>query len=430
VFGCFWAALAAPTGFAPIIGASILAYRSWKVVYWIPFALNLLALFLVYLFYHPLNQRIKVVDKTRWQLLASLDHVSGGLIGFGTALALIGVELGEFNLGWRDSRTLGCVVAGMFLLLGCVVPWGFLMRKRLPYPMLPRAVWGRYRRYSLNMVPLGFLALIASTAIFLWPLMVEVLYEHDPIKGGWLSSAPLITGVFLAPVFGWMLQKFGYQSNWIVTCLAASLTLLTGVQVVITPTSKTASTVLACLANVAWTGLVIAFGAIFQLVPHRYLGTSTAIYLWLRTCVNAAGALIFPTILKNYLPKNIVRYVAIPLAKAGVNPVLIPQLIQALTSGNTKSPVLGQVPLPALLVAGEGIKWAYVHTFRLIFYSTIAWGVCGTVVAALTKSYGSELTPVVDTELLEGLHFNAKHDTGEGTVIRQEEYVTHFDALD
>jgi len=296
--------------------------------------------------------------------------------------------------------------------------------------MLPRAVWSHYRRYSLNMVPLGFLALIASTATFLWPLIVEVLYEHDPIKGGWLSSAPLITGVFLAPVFGWILQKFGYQSNWIVTCLAASLTLLTAVQVVITPSSKTASTVLACLANVAWTGLVIGFGAIFQLVPHRYLGTSTAIYLWLRTCVNAAGALIFPTILKNYLPKNIVRYVAIPLAKAGVNPALIPQLIEALTSGNTKSPVLGQVPLPALLVAGEGIKWAYVHTFRLIFYSTIAWGVCGTVVAALTKSYGSELTPLVDTELLEGLHFNAKHDRGEGTVIRQEEYVTHFDALD
>jgi hypothetical protein len=41
-----------------------------------------------------------VVDKTRWQLLASLDYVSGGLIGFGTALALIGVELGEFNFGW------------------------------------------------------------------------------------------------------------------------------------------------------------------------------------------------------------------------------------------------------------------------------------------------------------------------------------------
>jgi hypothetical protein len=184
------------------------------------------------------------------------------------------------------------------------------------------------------------------------------------------------------------------------------------------------------LANVAWTGLLVGFGAIFQLVPHRYLGTSTAIYLWLRTCVHAAGALIFPTTLKDNLPKYIVRDVAIPLAKAGVSPLLIPQLIEALTSGDTKSPVLGQVPLLALLAAGEGIKWAYVHTFRLIFYSTLAWGVCGTVAAALTISYGSELTPVVDTELLEGLHFNAKHDTGEGTVIRQEEYITHFDELD
>jgi MFS family permease len=95
------------------------------------------------------------------------------------------------------------------------------------------------------MVPLGFLALIASTGVFLWPLMVRVLFEQDSIKAGWLSSAPLITGVFVAPVFGWMFQKFGYQSNWIITCLAASLTLLTAVQAVVsksisrvTPSSK------------------------------------------------------------------------------------------------------------------------------------------------------------------------------------------------
>ncbi|EXJ82855.1 hypothetical protein A1O3_06670 [Capronia epimyces CBS 606.96] len=423
VFGCFWASLAPSEGFAPVIGATIIAYRSWRLMYWIPVALNFLSFILVYLFYHPLDQHVREVGKTAWQQLASLDYVSGALVGFGTALALIGVSLAEYTLGWRDSRALGCVVAGAVLLVGGVGPWEYFMRHRLHYPMYPSTALSNFRGYTLNLIPTAAVTLIASTGAFMWPVLVQTLFERDPVKASWLVAAPMIAGVFLAPVFGWIFQRFAYQSNWIITCLSALLTTFTALQAVVTPHSKVASTLLACLVNVAWTGLLVGFAAVFMLVPHRYLGTSTTTYARLRVCIHAGGALIFPTMLKNTIPRYLVRHVAMPLMALGVNPVLIPKVIAALTSSTSDKTVLGELSSEQLSTAVNGAKWAAVHTYRIIFFSTLAWGGAGTAIVALTKSFGPEMTPAVEIELLEGLHINVEHDTGKGPVIGQEQWL-------
>ncbi|KAH0835288.1 trichothecene efflux pump [Fonsecaea pedrosoi] len=422
-FGCLWASSAPAQAFGPIIAASITLHQSWRVAFWIPFALNLLALVLIFFWYHPLDQHVKEKGKTRWQQLLSLDWIGCSLIAFGAQLALVGAAFGLFIYPWGNAKTLGPLVVGIVMIVS-IIPFEYFMRLRLPYPMYPRSIFRQFRRYTLFLAPSLLCALVASSTSVIWPQQVQLLYTKDTLKAGWFASAPQITGVFLAPIYGRVLQRLGRYSNWLMMGLCVLLTLFAALQAIVSEGSLAASTVLACLVNASYSGLLVGFTSVFQFVPHHYLGTSVMTHFFLRAIGNFAGSLVYSLVLTNKLKDYVVSEVAIPLAHLGVDPSLIPVVLEALTTGAATNPVLSKLSPQALQIAILGVKTAFIKSFKIVYYSTLSFGLVSTILIAFTTDSGPQLQPIVDIRIVEGGHFNVKYDTGKGTIIDDRPWVS------
>jgi hypothetical protein len=77
-----------------------LATSSWRNTYYIPLALQALALVLVFLFYRPINQFIREEGKTPYQQFLSLDWVGFFLLVAGLLLFLLGISFGGHFYPW------------------------------------------------------------------------------------------------------------------------------------------------------------------------------------------------------------------------------------------------------------------------------------------------------------------------------------------
>ena len=76
------------------------ARYNWRDTYWIPFGLNIIALILTFLFYHPRNQYIRETDRTRWQQVLDLDWGGTFLFTAGLVLFLLGISFGGTTYSW------------------------------------------------------------------------------------------------------------------------------------------------------------------------------------------------------------------------------------------------------------------------------------------------------------------------------------------
>jgi hypothetical protein len=81
----------------------ILTKSTWKNIYWIPLGLQVATLVLVFLFYRPIDQRIREEGDTTFQQFCSLNVV--GLLFFGTVLLafLLGISFGGQIPPWYVS---------------------------------------------------------------------------------------------------------------------------------------------------------------------------------------------------------------------------------------------------------------------------------------------------------------------------------------
>jgi len=70
-----------------------------------------------------------------------------------------------------------------------------------------------------------------------------------------------------------------------------------------------------------------------------------------------------------------------------------------------------------------------VHSLRLVYLVSIAFGVVGTVIVCFSKNVDEYMTNKVDIRLDEGAKLKAVTDTGEGHIIRTEEQTFHHGHL-
>jgi hypothetical protein len=176
-----------------------------------------------------------------------------------------------------------------------------------------------------------------------------------------------------------------------------------------------ASSVLVALTGMVLAGGVVVTNSIIQLsVPHQYIGVAMGIITTSRYVGGSVGSTIYQVILSNQLTDNLGKNVAAALAKAGLPLADIPAVAGALALGDQNSPALANAS-PAIL--GEGIlalKMTYVDAFKIIYLTSIAFGVLGTICAAFSRNIGEFLTNKVDVEM--DLHLGL-HEVHKGGII-------------
>jgi hypothetical protein len=186
------------------------------------------------------------------------------------------------------------------------------------------------------------------------------------------------------------------------------------------PTSSTGSTVLVALEGVTIGGGMIIATAMVQLaVKHEYLGIVTSLAVTVRNVGGAVGQVIYVSILTGQLKTNVKKYVAIPLALAGVPFANLPGVVLALT-GQGPTSALGTLTPAQIGVAVGGIKEAYSHSFKVVYLVSIAFGVLGTITVCFCKDMRYLMTHHVDIALDEGAKLTGVTDTGGGHIIRVE----------
>ncbi|KAK1762784.1 trichothecene efflux pump [Phialemonium atrogriseum] len=416
--GIFQLSLLPAAGFSPIIGNAMVKHASWRYVYWLPFAMDCLCLVLVFFFYHPINQYIKEENKTRLQQAMSLDWVGFFLLLSGLVLFLLGISFGGNVFPWKSVKTLAPILVG-FALLVALGLWEAYMD--LEYPLFPRKVLRNVRGVTMVAVGVFLLGMLYYSTSVLWPQQVTSLYTQDPLKIGWYASTVGLTGSVFGPVAGYLFRKFRH-ARLMLTFYVLALTVVSGAQSIVSPTSNVGSTVLTVLVGGFVSAATIVSTAMIQLgVPHEYIGIATGLAITMRSIGGSVGTTIYSSVLTSKLKHYLFQYAATPLAKAGVDPQTIPALLAALLGGSvTDSVVTSQSP-EVLGIAANGIKQAYAHSFRIVYLITIAFGVLGTICVAFSSDVDHLMTGGIDIKLDEGAKLRANDDTGGGHIHRQGE---------
>jgi len=83
-----------------ILAYAFLNSGSWRLVFWLPLALDAVALILVFFFYHPLNQYIHEEGKSQWKQVREMDFVGCFFFIAGIVLFLLGISFGGNQYPW------------------------------------------------------------------------------------------------------------------------------------------------------------------------------------------------------------------------------------------------------------------------------------------------------------------------------------------
>jgi len=153
---------------------------------------------------------------------------------------------------------------------------------------------------------------------------------------------------------------------------------------------------------------------------------ATSLAVTARNLGGAVGTVIYTSIFSDRLKFYVKTMVAIPLAESGVPLASLPAVVGALT-GQAPPSALAGLSQEQLGIAINGIKQSYSHALRIVYLSSIAFGVLGTVAVAFSKNVNDKMTNQVDIKLDEGAGFGGLTDTGEGHIItlEQQEALKH-----
>jgi len=410
-----------PGAFGPIMGNAIAKYASWRWCYWVPFILNCLGLVSVFLLYRPKNQYIIEEGKTRWQEIWDLDWLGFFLYGNGLLFLLLGISFGGGVFEWKSAGTITMIVLGAVLLVAFGVYeayWDQVL------PLFPRAVMRKTRGVIFVNVGIFLFGMMYYSVAVLWPQQIQALYTTDLLKIGWYASSLGMTGIVASAIIGYTTTHYGrarltFSIIIIIGTIAAAC-------MAIKPESPVASTILVALQGMTVGGGMIVTTAMVQLaVEHEYIGLVTQMAVTARNAGGAVGTVVYISIFTGRLKANVKSRVAIPLAMAGVDPHHLGEVVEALM-GQAPPSVLQLLSPEQLGLAMAGLKQSFIHSFRVVFLTSIAFGVVGTAAAIMTKDVDHLMTDKVEMTLDEGLKFTSDAtDTGEGHVIGIEEQKLH-----
>jgi len=417
ILGLFELANIAPGAFGPIIGTVLVQAAGWRWVYWFGFILDCVGLVFIFLFYRPKNQYIKEAGKTTLQEVKDLDWGGMFLWGTGLTLFLLGISFGGSIFPWKSAGTICMIVIGAVLLIALVF-YEMLVPQILP--LFPGQVLRKIRRVSLVLVGTFLFGMLYYSTAVLWPQQIQVLYTTNPIDVGWYASALGCAGIPTSVLTGFLFARVGH-ARIMFTIIIALGTLGAGLMALVSPTSSTASTVFVALIGVCVGGGFVVAAAMIQVsVEHQYIGIATALAVTARNVGGSVATVIYTTIFSDRLKHYVTPDIVVPLLEAGVPPTSL---------GGATLALLGQGPVTALagltpiqIGAGlNGVKQAYTHALRIVYLSSIAFGVVGTVCVAFCKSCDDKLTNQVDIKLNEGAKLTGITDEGKGHIITLEE---------
>lgn len=266
--------VAAGTSAGPALGGMITAALNWRWIFYINVPLGLIGIIAALrLLSEPMQWR---TGEHRFDPFGAL------LLSAGLSCLMLALSFGQ-EMGWHSAFIRGFFAGAVILLVALIIH-----EKRVRHPIVDLAIFDN-RLFSAAIIS-SFLAFLALFAVmFLMPFYLEELLDLPPDRAGLIMTAVPLTISLVAPVSGWLSDRFGSQvlSSLGLAFSSAGLWFLGN----LTPQAST--------LDIVWPLIVAGFGqglfqapnnnAIMSSVPHYRLGIASGFLATVRVLGQASS---------------------------------------------------------------------------------------------------------------------------------------------
>lgn len=194
--GLLGVVVAAGTSAGPTVGGIITQVFSWRWIFYINVPIGIIAVIVTL---RLLTERMR----PNWGG-QRFDLAGAVLLAAGICSLMLGLSFGQ-EWGWHSFRIRGLLAASLALLGAFAINERYVAQPVVDFSLF------RNRLFSASIASsfLCFLALFA--VMFLMPFYLEELLALSPHEAGLLMTAVPLTLSVVAPISGWLSDRFGSQ---------------------------------------------------------------------------------------------------------------------------------------------------------------------------------------------------------------------------
>jgi EmrB/QacA subfamily drug resistance transporter len=186
----FFAISGGLTAIGPLAGGYLTQW-TWRAIFWVNIPVAIIALVLIW--------RSKPDDERR---PAPIDYRGALLVCAGMGLIVLGLQQASV-WGWSSLETIGCLLAGLLVLLG-FVRWELSIEK----PLLDLRIFGD-RAFSVDNIVLGLMSIVFIPYFFLASVYAQISLGKSSSNAGVYLLYFFIGFVVMAQVGGRILDRRG-----------------------------------------------------------------------------------------------------------------------------------------------------------------------------------------------------------------------------
>jgi hypothetical protein len=333
-------------------------------------------------FYFPPFRPRNDYGKSGWQEFTELDFV--GVFLFATGLSVFLVGLAYLGTSAYSTPLVASTMALGGITFIASVAYDFTIAKN---PIFPLHLFAMARKFTVHLVILFIAGMIWQAVSTLAPQATLYIFTNSSVQLGVLQIPNNMAGV----LGGWILPSLVHKIKHIRVQIILALvlqTVFTACYVVVLPDNKVAWSVFQLFGQCCFTWVTtLAYLSTGLFVPQEELGVSAGLIGTSRSAGGSVGNAIFSTILTSIINKRLASYISKAAtengfpADAGELHKLVPAVVENAVGIPDAFVGLAGASPAVIAATSQALKDAYVYAFKMVFLSTIPFGVAAIVAA-------------------------------------------------
>ena len=356
------------------------------------------------IFYYPPPRPRNDYDKTRYQQFLELDWIGFILYTGGLTSFLLGLSWGG-NPGhpWNSASVVAPIIIGAVSFIGAFLYDFMVIDKAGRHALFPRDLMSKFQEFTVSLVVVFVAGMVYYSMAALLPEATEFVYTNKPLEIGILLLPNGLGQTLAITVFPAFLHKTGHPTRYILAAVAMQL-LFTALYAYGIDGHK-AAWVTFQFFGASCFGLITittVFNASLHVRPSE-LGVAVGLLGTFRSMGGSVGNAIFGAILRSVVDKELAKRIieaALALGYKGDFTTLIPAVIDAaLGVPGAFAGIEGVTPAIEMATL-SAYHDAYAQAFKMVFYSTIPFGVVALIAAFFIKDTTKYMTNHVHVYLV------------------------------
>ena len=295
---------------------------------------------------------------------------------------------------WKSATVISLITTGGIVLVTLCI-WE---AEYTEHPLIPRQLF-RHRNYAIGLAINFIEGVAAFGSLTLQSPIVLNLLQPDCFKSG-LYNLPSAAGTVIGAIVTAIIVYKTREVKWIAIIGCTFLTISVGVMALLEPHIHLTAWFLPTIVTGICIGIFAVLNPVIATIctPNELVATSVTIGTSMRGLGGAIGIVMISTIFQNKITNFLPEMVGGALVQAGLPMSVLPQVLGALSTGDTTA--LLQIPgmsvdvISALAAANQQ---AYADSYRYMWYSLTPFCMLTLGSACFLKSTKDQLTEEVAT---------------------------------